>query len=82
MFQIYSKDSNVLIDVNSRLPVKLSVYPFTWFANDENNSVLLAQHLQAKLSDHMKGIRAEAYEQGFRDAKSKRKYQDWFSGDC
>lgn len=40
---------------------------------------LLAERLREDFGAQVKKARKEAYEQGFKDAKSKRRKQDWFS---
>lgn len=41
---------------------------------------LLREALQEKFSDRVKTARRDAYAQGWRDAKAKRKRETWFAG--
>mgnify|MGYP001569010560 CR=1 FL=1 len=57
---------------------------YTWkFTNDcgnERYAGLAASALQSQLQDKMRTIRQEAYEDGYKDAKAKRKRKNLFSG--
>lgn len=56
------------------------IYYFTYAtAGGNDHAFMLKESLSKKLCDTLQGIREEAYEQGWADAKAKRKKCTWFS---
>ena len=57
---------------------------YTWiFTHDTGNpaySGLAAETLCEQFNSHMRQVRSEAYEKGWRDAKARRAKCTWFSG--
>lgn len=56
------------------------LYHFTWKTHDEAYAQMLAYHVNKSLKEKMQEIRQQSYEQGWKDAKAKRKKETWFSG--
>lgn len=54
--------------------------PLTWQMTYPYEADLLARYLDKRIKDFVKEARRESYEQGWKDARSKKAKQDWFSG--
>lgn len=72
-------------DVECKVDLKMPywdtrVFHFKWGASSEVCSSLLTKHAETALSDRLKEIRKEAYNQGWKDAKAKTKKKEWFNG--
>jgi hypothetical protein len=50
-----------------------------WDCGKELHAELLRDHLHETLNGRLEVIRREAYEKGWKDAKAKRRKEDWFS---
>lgn len=55
-------------------------YTFTADFHDEPGAQLVMNAIEDNLEKRLKKIRSDAYEEGWKDAKAKRKRADWFSG--
>lgn len=77
MIKIYRKKTYVFVEVDTNLDW---VVPFKWVQSSELDAVLLERHLRDELYSRVEAIREEAYNQGWKDAKAKRKKQTWFWG--
>lgn len=80
MIQFTIDGKDLLVRIESELPPKENVYLLRWNTADACYANLLGDHLRSKLNNKLRAIREEAYEQGWKDAKAKRKKKDWFSG--
>lgn len=78
---LFKRDgTRVKVEVDSKLAIPKSIYLFYWEASGEGHAELLVNQLQTKFSDALREARREAYNAGFKDAKAKRKREDWFWG--
>ena len=59
---------------------KTWTYNFRWTTNDEAYSQLLTNQINEDVKKNLKVIRREAYNEGWKDAKAKRKKESWFGG--
>jgi len=56
-----------------------SSYWLYWKCSDKQYAMLLREHIEQKLSRKLEQIRRESYEQGWKDAKSKKvAKKTWF----
>lgn len=55
-------------------------FPFSWKTTSPATAALLVRYLRKRLDNAIRAARREAYEQGWKDAKAKRRKTDWFRG--
>ena len=53
-------------------------FHFTWSTGSEVCSSLLTKHAEEALKTALRKVRETAYNQGWKDAKSKKRKEDWF----
>lgn len=81
MLSFKRQNSDVIIRLDYTTPCAGSYYTtFNWGHNDASTASLRADSLNRQLSARLKSIREEAYDQGWRDAKTKKARKTWFSG--
>jgi hypothetical protein len=81
MINITRDGTKVRLAVGTRIPTdKAYDYLFYWDCGCVEYAGLLSEAMRNQLGEVVKAARKEAYEQGFRDAKGKRRKNDWFSG--
>ncbi len=56
------------------------MFTLEWNCDSEVYAGLLADAMQRQTKETLKAIRREAYNEGWRDAKAKRKKATWFGG--
>jgi len=82
---------NTHIRINSRGIIEIVItfrngdagdydWPFAYNAGHPSYAGLAAHALREQFSDHMQSVRKAAYEQGYKDARAKRKKQTVFEG--
>lgn len=54
------------------------LFSFMWECNGEAYAGLLSKRMDARMRDHLEDIRRDAYNDGWKDAKSKRVKQTGF----
>ena len=81
MIKIFRNDKDVCLDFTVKVPTHTLVwdYHFTWACANDVYAGFLANAMENQLGDRLAAIRAEAYEQGWKDAKAKRHKASWFS---
>ncbi len=80
MLTIWSDKKDVHIQVEAASHIKNRCYVVVLQCHDEIHAELLASNLTDHMFSLIKEIRRKAYNQGWTDAKSKRKRESWFSG--
>jgi hypothetical protein len=81
MIRISCKDKQVTLSLDTYLPaLGQCTYTFFWECGQEDYADLLSQNFQTSLNNRIKDIRRSEYEKGWKDAKSKRRKEDWFAG--
>jgi hypothetical protein len=79
MIEVNRKDNEVEIKVTLLVPhYDNRVFTFSFNCGAAVYAGLLTQHIKNEIWTHVKKLRAEAYEQGWADAKAKRQKQTWF----
>ena len=79
MIEVNRKDNEVEIEVSLDIPhYGTRVFSFSFNCGGACYAGLLTDKINTVIWNRMKAIRAEAYEQGWSDAKSKRPKQTWF----
>jgi len=80
MLNFFREDTRVKISFDVKIPKRDDrVYTFYWECGDENYAGLLADCIEREFDRRVMKARAEAYEQGYKDAKAKRAKRTWFS---
>jgi len=78
MIQITSDKATVTL--NLKMSIGWSV-DFDYLRNGTMDAILLRNQMQNDLHKHIEKIRRDAYELGWKDAKSKKtRKRDWFNG--
>lgn len=80
MFNFKRKDNVVQIEVEAKSNVSERWYQFSFNCNDAVYADLLVKSFGDNLTQKIKQIKEEAYKQGFKDAKAKRRHETWFGG--
>ena len=80
MFTFKRNSNEVVLEVDSKLPIKNSIYLFRWHAPDENWAQLLKDRLLEVFHNVIENIRRTEYERGWKDAKAHNKKETWFKG--
>ncbi len=80
MIKISTEKEVVILELTHGHPVANYTSTFRYVRGNEFDAKLMADNLQKKLKSELEQVRKEAYEQGWSDAKGKRKKEDWFSG--
>jgi hypothetical protein len=82
MIKVFSKENVVVLSFNIGLG-KNNSYPFKFEIGDKQEydglAELLANHIRSELSKTCEEIREQAYKQGWKDAKGKKKKATYFS---
>lgn len=79
-YPIISLDRNARrLTLFVKIPLTGDTFDFSFHAETEWSARLLANAVLEAFNHAMKRVRREAYEQGWRDAKAKRRKEDWFS---
>lgn len=73
-------ETAVYLWLNSGLQLERCRYPFVFDCDSKNYAELLKLHLRKCISEAVQKIRREGYENGWKDAKAKRRKQTSFSG--
>ncbi len=55
-------------------------YKFEFNENDIPTAQLVINAIKDQMNERLKVIREKAYEDGWKDAKAKKRRQDWFAG--
>lgn len=76
--KIFREGSEVCISLH--VVMAGPTFTWRWNAGTEWAATLLLRAIREQLGDGMTEARAEAYAEGWRDAKAKRAKQQWFSG--
>lgn len=69
----------IRLAVEGTYPIGNWKFYFTHNKANESERKLLYHNLLSSFYDHLEAIRRGAYEQGWADAKAKRKKRTWFS---
>jgi len=86
MIQVKRDNGKVTIEVETGLAfdcagTKITTLAFEWNVAHPYLADVLRRYVKKLLSDAISKTRQEYYEAGWRDAKSKQKKADWFSGE-
>jgi len=68
----------VKVKVFTELPIEESLIPFSFNAGDQYSAYLLAKYLQDQLEKAIENAHQLAYEQGWKDGKSKKRKKTYF----
>lgn len=71
----------VFLDVNSDLPCELCVQVFSRDEESQHAAQLLTTHIRKKMAVALSDIRRTAYEQGWKDAKGRKRKATLFGYD-
>lgn len=84
---LYVKRDNdkVVITIETDLPNNCdgtitTALPFTWQLSQPYLADLLVRYIRDRIKTAVSDARRESYEQGWKDARSKKQKADWFSG--
>lgn len=80
MITFSRNDNKVIVKVEHGIFHGDQYFELDILQNYQYQAQLLRNALELNLSRKLEEIRKEAYEQGWKDAKAKRKKQTWFSG--
>lgn len=81
MINAKATEDGVTLGIEINIPgFKTWTYSFIWTTNDEAYAQLLTNQIKDDVETTLKIIRREAYHEGWKDAKAKRKKADWFGG--
>lgn len=81
MFNFFRRDTKVIIQVdNSKIDMPKGLYNFSFDfgKNNEVGAELFMRHLKERFYHLVGDIRAQAYNQGYKDAKAKTKKKSTF----
>ena len=79
MIGFSQKESEVIISFSASYPISNNFFQAKLKCEHEWIAKLLANNLQKSLESALEKIRREEYLKGWKDAKAKRKKEDWFS---
>lgn len=77
---IRSEKNDLVVSFRAGYPIDGLIFELRWAAGSEWSARLLAHSLRSRISDLLSRIRREAYEDGWRDAKAKRRKATWWPG--
>lgn len=80
MFTFERDGTSLKLQVEAKTYIAKRWYSFSWQCTDEIYADLLVKNFQEHLSNRLQGIRRSAYEEGWKDAKAKKKKETWFAG--
>ena len=78
MIEVKRAGTKVRIEVDTGIPVERSVLIFEINEDYEYLAELVREKIQDRIGKVMERARREAYEEGWEDAKAKRRKQEWF----
>lgn len=73
--------TNVIVKINTGLPIEKCILSFEWQATHQYSAELLMRHLRKNFWNRIEQIREQAYEAGWKDAKSRKRKKILFL-DC
>jgi hypothetical protein len=84
MLNVKRDDTKAVIDIETDLPFdsegkKVSTFGFVFEMQSPSRAELLVCYIRNRLEREMVKVRHDAYEQGWRDAKSHRTKETWFA---
>ena len=79
MIDIEREGSRLVVRIEGSYPIIGKTWVLTLETTQEWIALLLWHNLSTALRKKLSAIRAEAYAQGWKDAKSHKKKADWFS---
>lgn len=81
MFKLRREKETIYLDVEPNIEgAETWYYTFSRVGNSEPGSQMLINAINRERERRMKDAREAAYNQGWSDAKAKRKRETWFSG--
>jgi hypothetical protein len=79
MIEIQKVNTSVRLEVSGKWPLSKTYY-FYWECNNEDFANLLTENIRSHMQNELQRIRREAYDHGWKDAKSKKGSKEtWFS---
>ena len=80
MIRIERRAEKVVLIVNGKYPIDELNFEFSWNASAEWSAKLLWANLYEYMEECLRKIRQDAYDKGWKDAKSHNAKQTGFSG--
>lgn len=81
MFQFDRKESECLLKVKISIPGAGDwTYTFSRHEEDVPDAQLTVNAMEDWMNEKLKAIREDSYNEGWKDAKAKKKKRDWFAG--
>ena len=80
MIRIDALEKEVLIKIDTKIPVEGKVCIFTWETGDKLFSYLLRRQLNKALDEVISEIRSHAYDKGYKDGHNHKKKETRFNG--
>lgn len=78
MIKISRKKENVTVDISLSIGWDIEL---TYLRSSEMDAILLSNQIEKDLQNRIETIRREAYQLGWKQAKSKKvRKKDWFNG--
>ena len=79
MININKHGTTVKVSIETGLIASSSDVLLYWECGNDVFAELLTNQLRKKLADRIQAIRQEEYEQGWKDAKAKKRKRTWFA---
>jgi hypothetical protein len=79
MINIHAEGKKLKVSISYKYPVSNWQTTFSIDESSELHSKLMAENLNNHLRETIEEIRRQEYEEGWKDAKSKKKKKIWFS---